>query len=152
MAHYCFHTLKTLKISRYHRKARSGFTLIELMIVIVIISVLIAILIPNLVRAKYNAHLSRCEFNLRAMASVIELYHTENHVYPTALNASFFMSQMGRSAPTCPSSGTTYGYTLSADGKEYTISCDNGIHYVVLQGVVAPGYPQFSPNGGIKLK
>lgn len=64
---------------------RAAFTLIELLITIAIILVLIAIALPNLMEAQIRARLTRCQSDLRTLATAIEAYHAEqNRLPPTA--------------------------------------------------------------------
>jgi prepilin-type N-terminal cleavage/methylation domain-containing protein len=53
---------------------RHGFSLVELLIVIVIISVLAGLFLPGLVRAKQNARLTTCVNNLREINVGLRLY------------------------------------------------------------------------------
>ena len=60
-----------------------GFTLIEIMMVVVIIGIVVAILVPNLVgqddKARVQAELS----SQRGIAQALELYKMDNRRYPT---------------------------------------------------------------------
>lgn len=131
------------------RDHRSGFTLIELMIVIGIIGILAAILVPNMVRSKNQGRLSACKQNVRAMASAIESYATDNRGrYPSTLNrlSPAFISAL----PTCPvtksSSPYETGYESSTGPDNYTISCAGGNHTTV--GLPA-NYPQYNAATGL---
>lgn len=72
------------------RRARRGFTLIELMVVVVIIGVLAAIAIPKFQSTKGKANAATLKSDLRNLATAQEAYFYENLVYSTstaALNA-----------------------------------------------------------------
>jgi general secretion pathway protein G len=59
-------------------KAKSGFTLVEILIVVVILGILAAIVIPQFTEASTEAKVSRLASDLQTMRSQIELYKIQH--------------------------------------------------------------------------
>ena len=60
-----------------------GFTLIELMVVVVILSVLAAVVIPRVMDRPQQARISAAQNNIRALMSALDMYKLDNYRYPT---------------------------------------------------------------------
>src|ERR1044072_2769509 len=63
-----------------------GFTLVELMIVVVIIGILAAIALPRLHRTKDNARLATMESDLRNLVTAEEDFFVSHHTYAAAVS------------------------------------------------------------------
>ncbi len=70
------------------RRTRTGFTLIEILIVVVILGILAAVVIPQFTNAADDASVSSARTQLQTMRSQIELYRAQNGSYPTANGAN----------------------------------------------------------------
>lgn len=60
------------------RKLPAGFTLIELMVVIVIIGILVAIALPNFIGATDRARLANVKANAHTVQAMVETYSVDN--------------------------------------------------------------------------
>ncbi len=65
-------------LSSISRRARHGFTLIEILIVVVILGILAAIVIPQFTDAAAEASRSNLQSQLQTIRSQIELYNVQN--------------------------------------------------------------------------
>jgi len=66
-----------------HRAAASGFTLIEVMVVVVVLSILAAIVVPNIMDAPDEARIVAAKQDIRSLESALNLYRLDNYVYPS---------------------------------------------------------------------
>ena len=60
-----------------------GFTLLEVMVVVVIIAIMAAAIGPSLLGNIEKASISRAETDIKSISSMLELYKAENYAYPT---------------------------------------------------------------------
>jgi prepilin-type N-terminal cleavage/methylation domain-containing protein len=86
---------------------KSGFTLVEIMIVVAIIGLLAAIAIPNFVRARTTAQMNACINNLRQIDGAKQQWALEHQAVSTATAADTdIQPYMGRGSagtlPFCP--------------------------------------------------
>jgi prepilin-type N-terminal cleavage/methylation domain-containing protein len=68
-------------------RRRQGFTLIELMVVLVVIGILVAVLIPRWANSRDRAFQAAMKSDLRNLATAEESYFFDNATYTTALSS-----------------------------------------------------------------
>ena len=61
----------------------SGFTLIEVMVVVVILGILASIIVPKIMDKPDEARIVKAKQDIRAIQSALEMYKLDNFVYPT---------------------------------------------------------------------
>ena len=95
------------------KNTQAGFTLVEIMIVVLIIGILLAIAIPNFVSARESSRAKACIGNLKQIDSATQQYCMDQKKSATNYGSgpSIATDLVGtasylRAAPVCPSSGT----------------------------------------------
>ena len=117
------------------RKRQSGFTLIEIMVVVVILAVLGALVVPKILENVDKARVTRAQSDIRAIQTALDLYRLDNFKYPTTeqgLQALVTQPndptitnwRAGGYLPSLPKDpwGNPYQYqSPGADGRDYDI-------------------------------
>ena len=93
---------------------KSGFTLVEIMIVVAIIGLLAAIAIPNFVRARTTAQMNACINNLRQIDGAIQQWALENKKGASAVVTYADIKDYLKNSVICPAGGTAFSdsYTI----------------------------------------
>lgn len=89
-----------------------GFTLVELLIVVVILAILAAVAVPQFTSSTQDAKVSALDSTLSRMRSAIDLYYQQHGHYPGSVTAA---------GATCPSSGTA-GTGTAADAAQQALA------------------------------
>jgi len=70
------------KDSSYGARRQVGFTLIEIMVVVVILGILAALIAPNVISRIDEAQVTKVKQDIRAIESALKLYRLDNFRYP----------------------------------------------------------------------
>lgn len=126
---------KKILLRRIKMKKNSGFSLVELMIVIVIIGVLAAVAVPIYSNNVMKAKMSEADAALGSIRTQLRIYYGENGEYPTLTSGSYVMDGNGTSGTEWHSMSTgeltgkyftDSSYTIESSATAYTITCAAG--------------------------
>ncbi|MDY6829683.1 MAG: type II secretion system major pseudopilin GspG [Pseudomonadota bacterium] len=88
---------------------QAGFTLIEIMVVVVILGILAAVVVPRIMDRPDTARVTKARQDLRALESALNLYKLDNFVYPTTEQGLEALVTEPDTAP-APSNWSSGGY------------------------------------------
>jgi general secretion pathway protein G len=117
------------------RSRQRGFTLIEIMVVVVILAVLGALVVPKILENVDKARVTRAQADIRAIQTALDLYRLDNFKYPTTeqglqalvtqpVDPTITNYRAGGYLPTMPKDpwNNPYQYiSPGADGRDYDI-------------------------------
>jgi general secretion pathway protein G len=63
--------------------SQHGFTLIEIMVVVVILSILAAVVVPRIIDRPDQARIVKAKQDIRILKNALDLYKLDNYNYPT---------------------------------------------------------------------
>ena len=87
---------------RLRRAVQAGFTLIELMVVLVIIGVLAALIVPNVLDRAEDARATAAKTDVNNLMQALKLYKLDNQRYPTTEQGLQALLTKPSSGPTPP--------------------------------------------------
>ncbi|MES9846609.1 MAG: type II secretion system major pseudopilin GspG [Candidatus Sedimenticola sp. PURPLELP] len=65
------------------QRKNTGFTLIEIMVVVVILGILAAVVVPKIMDRPEKARITKAQHDIRALMNALDLYKLDNFIYPS---------------------------------------------------------------------
>src|SRR2546425_10329927 len=96
-------------MSKFVKRVRRGFTLVEIMIVVLIIGILLAIAVPNFIKARETSRSKSCVANLKQIEAAKEQWAMDNKQGASATPADtdlYGTTNYCKNTPSCPSGGS----------------------------------------------
>ncbi len=117
-----------MKKNLVKNKRLTGFTLIEVMVVVVILGILAAIIVPKIMSRPEQARIVKVKQDILAIQSALDLYKLDNGFYPSTDQSIEALIKKPTSEPT-PRNWKAEGYLqqLPTDpwGQQYQYINDN---------------------------
>lgn len=110
-------------ICKLLKRDSRGFTLVELMVVLLIIGILVAIAIPIYNSTQLKAKERACEANIRTIEGAAAQYYSEEGTWPG--NISVLVGEYLKEEPECPftkEDGSHHKYSINESGE---VSCSH---------------------------
>lgn len=87
----------------------AGFSLLELMVVVVIMSILALVIMPRVIDRPDQARIARAQADLSALQNAVNLYRLDNFAYPTTEQGLEALVEAPQSGPE-PANYASNGY------------------------------------------
>jgi general secretion pathway protein G len=80
------HLTDAHKVNRHRlpgRRGERGFTLIEIMVVVIIIGLLAAVIVPQVIDKVEQARITKAKADIQGIETALQMYRLDNSKYPT---------------------------------------------------------------------
>ncbi|MCC5846878.1 MAG: prepilin-type N-terminal cleavage/methylation domain-containing protein [Verrucomicrobia bacterium] len=109
------------------RTPAQGFTIVELMIVVMIIGLLATVAYPFYGRARTTTQINQCQGHQRVLLGALELYMFEAEAGEAVTLNDILPFVKGETMPKCPAQGT-YSLNSENEGIQGGIACSIASH------------------------
>jgi len=72
-----------MKTYKQGLQQQTGFTLIEILVVVVILSILATFIVPNIMGKPEEARIAKARNDIRGLSTALDMYKLDNYSYPT---------------------------------------------------------------------
>lgn len=103
-------------------RGASGFTLIEMMLVVIIIGILASMVVPSFVGRAREARIKAAEGDISNLGTALELFELEQGAFPSSLGELLTSDKKYLRQTQVPVDPWGNAYTYSNMGDSYTLS------------------------------
>jgi prepilin-type N-terminal cleavage/methylation domain-containing protein len=117
-------------------RGSGGFTLIEILIVVIILGVLAAVVVPMFGETSNEAEINVCMENMGIIQRAMDIYKLQNGEFPASTDD---LAAIFPALPTCPLGGA-YGWQLQADSYHVVCHAQHGpeVSHVCIRNTHGP--------------
>ncbi|MDD3628570.1 MAG: type II secretion system protein GspG [Actinomycetota bacterium] len=126
------------KLYRRLYSREEGFTLVELMIVIIILAILTAIAVPSYMVLRNRARVAAAQSEMKNIATALEMFNADYDRYPAVTDVTAMAGALNGTNTAQNPDGNPYmdpvpvndpwgqPYVYTSNGTTYTLSCSTG--------------------------
>ena len=121
------------------KRSASGFTLIEIMTVVLAMGILLALAVPNIVKYRHTSQAKACQVNLQSILAAVEEARLERDkgvldaikedgkisYLVTGVDGGTKIKYLP-SVLTCPADGSAYTIEYNEAADTYSVTCGSG--------------------------
>lgn len=113
--------------NQMQQRKQRGFTLIEIMVVVVILGILAAFVVPNLMDKPVQAKITKAKSDISVIESALDLYRLDNNRYPSTDEGLDALMEKSADAPAWKEGGYIKKLPKDPWGNDYQY-LNPGIH------------------------
>ena len=114
-----------------HRKIKKGFSLVELLAVVLVLAVLAAVAVPLYLNTRKTAAARACKANINAIASAQAAYALRNGNYATMAQLVASGPESLSSEPKCPLNNKQYLFSTTQTGTTNDVTSFTAQFFIV---------------------
>ncbi len=114
------------------KRAKKGFTLVELLVVVLILAILMAIALPLYLSSVKDSQLKTCQANMKTIANAVQAKYVKDkgagYFNGGDVDAAACDKDSGdladlQNPPMCPLAAATEYYSVAGDADSFTVTC-----------------------------
>ena len=118
----------------YRKRAKRGFSLVELLAVVLVLAVLAAVAVPLYISQRKSAAARSCKANIAAIAAAESAWALREGEYTATIDDLVGAQEGLAKEPKCPLAAKAYSLTLDATSGNLTIACPSAVTHAETLG------------------